>query len=243
MILAAGRGERMRPLTDQTPKPMLRVGGRPLIEWHLLRLARMQNWEEVVVNTAHLPDQIENFLQDGSAWGLRIRISREPPGALETAGGIVSARPWRDENPFLLINGDVFIEGELPPLESQLMESMGLCKEGPLAHLWLVPNPTHNPKGDFSLKDGLACGLSEDPLGDCPKSFTYSGVAILWPKLFADCIPGRPAPLGPLLRKACARGQVSASLWPGGWVDVGTPERLQWLDQRLRSGGPLGHHE
>jgi MurNAc alpha-1-phosphate uridylyltransferase len=248
MILAAGRGERMRPLTDQTPKPMLRVGDRPLIEWHLLRLAKMQDWEEVVVNTAHLPNQIEKFLQDGSAWGLRIRISREPPGALETAGGIATARPWRDENPFFLINGDIFIKGDFPPLHHQIAESMGLCREAPLAHLWLVPNPAHNPRGDFSIKNGLACPLlevplEEDPLGDRPESFTYSGVAILWPQLFAGCIPGRPAPLGPLLRQACARGQVSASLWPGTWVDVGTPERLQWLDQRLRSGGPLGHHE
>ena len=248
MILAAGRGERMRPLTDQTPKPMLRVGDRPLIEWHLLRLAKMQNWEEVVVNTAHLPDQIEKFLKDGSAWGLRVRISREPPGALETAGGIATAKPWRDEAPFFLINGDVFIEGDLPPLVDQLAESMRLCKQAPLAHMWLVPNPAHNPGGDFSIHNGLACPLSgpslSGPTGlDRPKSFTYSGVAILWPKLFADCIPGRPAPLGPLLRQACAQGQVSASLWPGAWVDVGTPERWQWLDQRLRSGGPLGHHE
>lgn len=253
MILAAGRGERMRPLTDQTPKPMLRVGDRPLIEWHLLRLAKMQNWEEVVVNTAHLPDQIEKFLQDGSAWGLRVRISREPPGALETAGGIATAKPWRDEAPFFLINGDVFIEGDLPPLVDQLAESMRLCKQTPLAHIWLVPNPAHNPGGDFSIHNGLACPLSGPSLSgpslfgptgrDRPKSFTYSGVAILWPKLFADCIPGRPAPLGPLLRQACGQGQVSASLWPGAWVDVGTPERWQWLDQRLRSGGPLGHHE
>lgn len=253
MILAAGRGERMRPLTDQTPKPMLRVGDRPLIEWHLLRLAKMQNWEEVVVNTAHLPDQIEKFLQDGSAWGLRVRISREPPGALETAGGIATAKPWRDEAPFFLINGDVFIEGDLPPLVDQLAESMRLCKQAPLAHIWLVPNPAHNPGGDFYIHNGLASPLSSPSLSgpslsgptgrDRPKSFTYSGVAILWPRLFADCIPGRPAPLGPLLRQACGQGQVSASLWPGAWVDVGTPERWQWLDQRLRSGGPLGHHE
>jgi len=263
MILAAGRGERMRPLTDQTPKPMLRVGDRPLIEWHLLRLAKMQNWEEVVVNTAHLPDQIEKFLQDGSAWGLRVRISREPPGALETAGGIATAKPWRDEAPFFLINGDVFIEGDLPPLVDQLAESMRLCKQAPLAHIWLVPNPAHNPGGDFYIHNGLASPLSGPSLSgpslsspslsgpslsgptsrNRPKSFTYSGVAILWPRLFADCIPGRPAPLGPLLRQACGQGQVSASLWPGAWVDVGTPERWQWLDQRLRSGGPLGHHE
>ena len=263
MILAAGRGERMRPLTDQTPKPMLRVGDRPLIEWHLLRLAKMQNWEEVVVNTAHLPDQIEKFLQDGSAWGLRVRISREPPGALETAGGIATAKPWRDEAPFFLINGDVFIEGDLPPLVDQLAESMRLCKQAPLAHIWLVPNPAHNPGGDFYIHNGLASPLSSPSLSgpslsspslsspslsgptsrNRPKSFTYSGVAILWPRLFADCIPGRPAPLGPLLRQACGQGQVSASLWPGAWVDVGTPERWQWLDQRLRSGGPLGHHE
>jgi MurNAc alpha-1-phosphate uridylyltransferase len=141
----------------------------------------------------------------------------------------------------------------LPPLDEQIAKSMGLCREAPLAHLWLVPNPAHNPRGDFSIKNGLACPLledplgedplGEDPLGDRPRSFTYSGIAILWPQLFADCIPGSPAPLGPLLRKACAGGQVSASLWPGAWVDVGAPERLQWLDQRLRSGGPLGHHE
>jgi len=248
MILAAGRGERMRPLTDQTPKPMLRVGDRPLIEWHLLRLAKMQNWEEVVVNTAHLPDQIEKFLQDGSAWGLRVRISREPPGALETAGGIATAKPWRDEAPFFLINGDVFIEGDLPPLVDPISESMRLCKQAPLAHIWLVPNPAHNPEGDFSIHKGLACPVSGPSLSgpsdnDRPNRFTYSGVAILWPALFADCIPGRPAPLGPLLRQACELGQVSASLWPGAWVDVGTPERWQWLDQRLRSGGPLGHHE
>ncbi len=219
MILAAGRGERMRPLTDTCPKPLLCVAGKPLIVWHLERLAKA-GCREVVVNHAHLGDQIEALLGDGDAWGLRITYSAEPAGALETAGGIAQALPLLGEEPFLVINGDIFCDWT--PAQAVLADDA-------LAHLILVPNPAHHPDGDFSL-DGTKVGAD----GTAPKH-TFSGIGIYRPALFAGIVPGQMAKLAPLLRAAMAQGKVSGELHRGRWTDVGTPQRLGELDAELRA--------
>lgn len=216
MILAAGRGERMRPLTDTTPKPLLDVAGQPLIGWHLQAL-RAAGFAQVVINHAWLGAQIEARLQDGAAYGLQLTYSAETQ-ALETAGGIATALPQLSPDgatPFLVVNGDVFtdIDFAQPALQS--------LAPGRLAHLILVPNPEHHPTGDFALAAGLAVAEGS-PL------YTFSGVGLYHPALFAQTPAGQPAKLGPLLREAMAQGLVSASLHQGQWLDVGTVERLQW---------------
>lgn len=220
MILAAGRGERMRPLTDQTPKPLLPVTGKPLIVWHLERLARA-GFRDIVINHAHLGDQIEALLGAGDAWGVNIRYSAEPPGALETAGGIANALPMLTDElgdqPFLVVNGDIYCDWAFS------CASIGDV----LAHLVLVDNPTHHPEGDFSLNDGV--------VGLVAPRLTFSGIGIYRPALFADLARGQPAKLGPLLRTAIAAGQVSGERHAGRWEDVGTPERLAALDAELRA--------
>ena len=227
MILAAGRGERLRPLTDHTPKPLLSVAGRPLIVHHLERLARV-GYQRVVINVAHLGAQIEKALGDGSAWGLEIIYSREPE-ALETAGGIVQALPLFQEDRFAVINGDIWCEHPLtpPPLlaGSAVNESPALLGEATLAHLVMVPNPPHHPQGDFALKDGVLKAQGT-------RQFTFAGIGWYHKALFAGCRPGRLA-LAPLLRAAMQRNQVSGELFTGTWVDVGTPERLQWVREHL----------
>lgn len=217
MILAAGRGERMRPLTDHTPKPLLRVGGKPLIEYHIEALAAA-GFHELVINHAHLGEQIETALGDGSRWHLRIRYSPEDT-ALETGGGIQRALPLLGDAPFLVVNGDVwsnyrFAQPKLPPDR--------------LAHLVLVNNPVHHANGDFALKDGLVAN-------DGDAKFTFSGIGIYRPELFAGYAPG-PFRLAPLLRAACDRGQIGGEHFDGRWTDVGTPKRLQELDQLLTKG-------
>lgn len=219
MILAAGRGERMRPLTDHTPKPLLPVGGKPLIVWHLERLARA-GCCQVVINHAHLGEQIPAALGDGSAWGLDIRYSPEPPGALETAGGIVRALPLLGHEPFLVVNGDIFCDWDPAALTLDMQER--------LAHLVLVDNPPHHPAGDFALVDGLVGNQEAGRL-------TFAGIGIYAPALFAGLDPDQPAKLAPLLRTAADAGQVSGERHGGRWVDVGTPERLRELDQELLS--------
>ena len=220
MILAAGRGERMRPLTDRTPKPLLPVGGHPLIVWHLERLARA-GIREVVINHAHLGDQIEALLGDGEAWGVAIRYSEEPAGALETAGGIANALPLLGDDPFLVINGDIFCDWGVAG-------APGALAAGDLAHLVLVPNPPHHAKGDFLFDNGRVGG-------DDPPTHTFSGIGIYRPELFAAIARGQRAALAPLLLEAMAAGRVSGELHPGRWVDVGTPERLAALDREISS--------
>lgn len=220
MILAAGRGERMRPLTDHTPKPLLPVGGKPLIVWHLERLARA-GCRQVVINHAHLGEQIPAALGDGSAWGLDIRYSPEPPGALETAGGIARALPLLGHEPFLVVNGDIFCDWDPAA-------ALALDMQGRLAHLVLVDNPPHHPAGDFALVDGLVGNQEAGRL-------TFAGIGIYAPALFAGLDPDQPAKLAPLLRTAADAGQVSGERHGGRWVDVGTPERLRELDQELLS--------
>jgi MurNAc alpha-1-phosphate uridylyltransferase len=226
MILAAGRGERMRPLTDLTPKPLLRVGGKPLIVWHLERLARA-GLHEVVINHAHLGAQIEDALGDGARWGLSITYSPEPEGALETAGGIANALPLLGrEQPFLVINGDIHCDWDVA-------QAATVLNAGNLAHLVLVPNPPQHPQGDFSLR-GREVG-ADATTGGGAQSCTFSGIGVYRPQVFASIRRGQPAKLAPLLRAAMAEQRVSGELHVGRWVDVGTPQRLAELDAELRS--------
>lgn len=222
LILAAGRGERMRPLTDACPKPLLAVQGKPLIAWHLENLARA-GVSDVVINTAWLEEQFAPALGDGSTFGLRIRYSHEGArfgGALETAGGIATALPLLRDEPFWLVAGDVYMPGFAFPA----VDATAFAASGALAHIYLVPNPPHNPKGDFGLSaDGLA-------LNDADIKYTYSTVGLYRPALFANTPPGQKAALAPLLRAAMQHGQVTAALYSGAWTDVGTPERLAELN-------------
>ena len=220
MILAAGRGERMRPLTDHTPKPLLPVAGRPLIVWHVERLAKA-GIDDIVINHAHLGDQIEALLDDGSAWGVSIRYSEEPPGALETAGGIANALPLLGPEPFLVINGDIWSDWDLRCAHHPLAT-------GDMAHLVLVPNPPYHATGDFALTEHRVSA-------DGAAKFTFAGIGIYRPELFAALPRGQSAKLAPLLIEAMAVGRVSGELHAGGWEDVGTPDRLHALDAKLRA--------
>lgn len=215
MVLAAGRGERMRPLTDRMPKPLLQVGGEPLVG-HQLRILAAAGIREVVMNCAWLGDELRAALGDGSAWGVDITYSPEPWPALDTGGGICQALPLLGAAPFLLVNGDVWCEWSPAALH---------LEQGLLAQLLLVPNPPHNPGGDFGFEQGRV-------LPDGEVRYTYGGIALLHPELFAGCSPGR-FPLAPLLLQAAARGKVSGVLHEGAWLDVGTPERLYALQARL----------
>ncbi|MEY2632441.1 MAG: hypothetical protein RIR00_1095 [Pseudomonadota bacterium] len=217
MILAAGRGERMRPLTDHRPKPLLPVGGKPLIVWHLEKLAAA-GFREVVINHAHLGALIEAELGDGARWGLALHYSPEPPGALETAGGIARALPLLGDAPFLVLNGDVFCDWS-PAAAWQ--HALG----DDLAQLLLVSNPAHHPEGDFPLQAGR---ITTDPAA--PR-LTYAGIGLYHPALFAGLSPDQPARLAPLLRQAAAAGRLAGEHFRGRWVDVGTPERLAQLDR------------
>lgn len=223
MILAAGRGERMRPLTDTCPKPLLEAGGKPLIVWHIERLAAA-GIVDLVINHAHLGRMIEDALGDGARFGVRIRYSPEG-SALETAGGIARALPLLGDAPFLVVNGDVFCDADFAGLRRAADELNPVrC-----AHLLLVPNPTHNPDGDFGLTpDGQ---VREDE----GERLTFSGLGAYHPALFAGVSPDAPAKLAPLLRAAMARNRVTGARLFGRWVDVGTPERLRELDASLRA--------
>jgi MurNAc alpha-1-phosphate uridylyltransferase len=214
MILAAGRGERMRPLTDKTPKPLLLVGGKPLIVWHIAALARA-GISEIVINHAWLGEQIPAALGDGSRWGVQIHYSAEGDLGLETGGGIFNALPLLGDDPFLLVNGDVFTQIDFAPLIQR-----GLT-DGELAYLVLVDNPEHHPRGDFMLTEQ---GLVIDQ-----PNLTYSGVSLLSPRLFDGCVAGKFS-LAPLLRSAMTDHRVSGYKAQDLWVDVGTPERLQYLE-------------
>jgi MurNAc alpha-1-phosphate uridylyltransferase len=217
MILAAGRGERLRPLTDRLPKPLIEAGGKPLIGWHLERLAAA-GCREVVVNVSHLGEKIVERLGDGAAYGLRIAFSRETQ-PLETAGGMAMARALLGPQPFLVVNGDVYCEVDFAQL---LRATLGER----LAHLVLVPNPQHHPGGDFTL-DGGKVGNAPSP------RYTYAGVAVIAPQLFAGVEAGGKAQLAPLLRAAAEERRISGELFEGTWLDVGTIERLAALEAYL----------
>ena len=217
MVLAAGRGERMRPLTDRTPKPLLEVGGKALIEYHLAALQQAGVYD-VVINHAWLGEQIESRLGNGDRYGLRIEYSPEIPEALETAGGIIQALARLGTEPFIVINGDIWCDYPLQRLPHH--------PDG-LAYLVMVDNPPHNPQGDFCLNNGSLQTEGESKL-------TYSGIGVYHPQLFAGLEPGI-RPLAPLLRNAMAAGQVSGEHYRGRWYDIGTPERLTELDLQLKS--------
>ena len=221
LILAAGRGERLRPHTDDTPKPLLPVRGKPLIEWHLEALAR-GGVQDVVINTAWLEDRFPPALGDGARWGLRIRYSmegRDHGGALETAGGIANALPWLGEV-FWVVAGDVF----LPEFDFAPEVVQRFAASGRLAHLWLVPNAPHHPAGDFGLgPDGRLTSGVPGP------RFTWASVGLFRAALFADIARGTRLALRPVLERGIAAGRIGGSLWAGGWTDVGTVERWQAL--------------
>jgi len=220
MILAAGRGERMRPLTDATPKPLLRVGGQCLIEYHLNALQRA-GIREVIINLGHLGEQIEGLLGDGQRYGLSIRYSHEGDHILDTGGGIHHALPMMGEEPFLVINGDIFTDFPFESLQGRAVA---------LAHVVLVANPAHHPQGDFSL-------VEDQVQAEAEPRFTFSGIGVYRPALFAGCTAG-VFPLAPLLRRAMAAGQVSGEFYTGMWCDVGTPARLSELAMRLGQHSP-----
>jgi N-acetyl-alpha-D-muramate 1-phosphate uridylyltransferase len=209
MILAAGRGERMRPVTDHTPKPLLEVRGKPLIQHHIERLAHA-GIVEIVINLAWLGSMIRDYLGDGSRFSVRIEYSEETPRALETAGGIFRALPRLGPAAFLVLNGDVFTDYPLADA------ALAPCRE---AHLVLVPNPPQHPAGDFGLEHGPA-------VPSAPVQYTFSGIAVYRPAFFAHCVDGA-FPLKPLLLRSMAARHCSAELYTGIWDDVGTVERLK----------------
>ena len=260
MILAAGRGERMRPLTDHTPKPLLPVGGKPLIVWHLEKLAAA-GFQDVVINLGHLGEQIPVALGEGTQWGLRLHYSQEPPGALETAGGIRHALPLLGDGPFLVLNGDIFCDWPVAQVYTLARE----MAPHTLAHLVLIDNPPHHPNGDFVLSPGrlknpvrpelvegqgpLYLGLRQAQ----PERFkndqyqvhaegeymlTFSGIGLYRPELFAHLPDPEPTKLAPLLRTAMAENRITGEHFFGRWVDVGTPERLAELDKTVRLHSP-----
>lgn len=222
MILAAGRGERMRPLTDHTPKPLLPAGGKPLIVWHIERL-RAAGITELVINHAHLGHRLEEALGDGAAFDVRITWSPEA-SALETAGGIRHALPLLGEAPFIVVNGDIFCDADFTALRAA---AQSLDADGPLAHLLLVDNPAHHPGGDFHLAAG---GLIH---ADGQPRLTFSGLGAYHPALFSALADDTPAKLAPLLREAMNAGKVTGQHHAGRWIDVGTPQRLAALDREL----------
>lgn len=217
MILAAGRGERMRPLTDRTPKPLLEVAGRPLIHYHLEALAKA-GINDVVINLSWLGGQIRKALADGHDWNLTLHYSEEGHPPLETGGGIFRALPMLGPDPFLVINADVWSDY---PLDSLTLADRDL------AHLLLVDNPAHHPLGDFVLTDGR---VSDDDKA-APR-LTFSGIGMYRPELFTGCADGAFS-LIPVLQAAMASGQVSGAHYSGNWLDVGTPERLTALEQLI----------
>jgi N-acetyl-alpha-D-muramate 1-phosphate uridylyltransferase len=228
LIFAAGLGERMRPLTDHTPKPLLEVGGKPLIVWHLEKLAAA-GVHYVVINTSHLAEEFPDTLGDGSRWGLRIRYAYEGPTPLETGGGMLNALPLLGNEPFIAVNGDIWINADFAALPATPIG---------LAHLLLVDNPPQHPRGDFALD---ALGIVHD---EREPRLTFSGIGVYrqellrdWRTVIGDTVGVEAKPprfrLAPLLRAAMQAGAVSGSHHHGAWTDVGTPERLAQLEAAL----------
>ena len=242
MILAAGRGSRMRPLTDHTPKPLLEVNGKPLIVWHIEKLATA-GYRDIVINIAWLGQQIPAALGDGTRWNVKLLYSDEQAeAALETAGGIIKALPLLGDAPFLVVNGDVWCDfdfqyksqtsspqplsltgrGANEKVNDALLSPVSPLRNGDLAHLLLVKNPVHNAAGDFSLRDGRVTTATDD-------RYTFSGIGYYHPDLF-DGVEYGKRPLPPLLRAAMQAGRVSGELHVGDWRDIGTPQRLAELN-------------
>ena len=217
MILAAGRGERMRPLTDTVPKPLLMVGGKALVV-HQIEALRKAGFRELVINLGYRGAQICQALQEGRRFGVSISYSQEPQDALETGGGILNALPLLGKTPFAVVNGDIWSDYPFVKLPAN--------PDG-LAHVVLVDNPPQHPTGDFVLQNGKVVDMDKD----LPR-LTFSGISVLRPELFSACAPGR-FPLAPLLYEAIREGAVSGEHYRGAWYDIGTPERLHCLDSRL----------
>jgi MurNAc alpha-1-phosphate uridylyltransferase len=215
MLLAAGRGERMRPITDALPKALVEVGGRTLIAWHLAALARA-GVREVVINLSWLGAQLQAALGDGREFGVRIAWSEEGPVPLETGGGIFHALPLLGPDAFLVVNADIWTDIDFARLR---------LAPAALAQLVLIPNPPHHPQGDFALR-------GDEVVEAADGRFTYSGVGVYRPEFFGGCSPGR-FPLLPLLERAIKAGRLRGQLWRGAWCDVGTPERLEHLRAQL----------
>jgi N-acetyl-alpha-D-muramate 1-phosphate uridylyltransferase len=221
MVLAAGRGERLRPITDTIPKPLVSVGGKSLIVYHLEALGRA-GIRDVVINLSWLPDKIRAALRDGSEYGVRITYTDEGPVALETGGGIFNAIQHLGPGPFLVVNGDTFTDIDFGMLEAGADAD---TRAGALARLVLVPNPTQHPRGDFGLEGDRVVERDTQRL-------TYSGIGVYRPEFFEGCQPGRFALL-PLFRRAIAAGRLLGQLYTGEWNDVGTAQRLAELDERV----------
>jgi MurNAc alpha-1-phosphate uridylyltransferase len=216
MILAAGRGERMRPLTDTLPKPLLEVRGKPLIVWHIEKLAA-SGFKEIIINIAHLGYKIPEFLGNGKDWGIEIKYSDEQhEGALESGGGIIKALPYFGSETFLVVNGDVFCDYQF---------DANFELQNRLAYLVLVPNPEHNSKGDFGLKDAIV-------LNNSLVKYTFSGIGYYNPKFFDKIYYGKHA-LAPIIRDAIDKEEVSGELYDGIWHDIGTPQRLQFINRQV----------
>jgi MurNAc alpha-1-phosphate uridylyltransferase len=222
MVLAAGRGERMRPLTDRVPKPLLEVGGRSLIEHHIVKLATA-GFKQIIVNHAHLGDQIETALGDGARWGVRVCFSAEHE-ALETAGGIANALSLIGVDAFAVVNGDVYSDYDYAGLSAATTRLVS--DSNWIAHLVLVDNPAHHPRGDFALENGRVCVAATEKL-------TFSGLAAYRRELFTSIGPGEKKPLAPLLQEQIRVGHVSGEHFTGRWADIGTPERLASLNDLL----------
>lgn len=221
MILAAGRGERMRPLTDRTPKPLLPVAGKAIIE-HTINQLISAGFHDIIINHAHLGQQIEDRLGDGQQYGARIQYSPEGEQALETAGGIVNALSLLGDEVFLVVNGDIVTDFPFAELINLTVD---------LAHLVLVNNPEHHLQGDFGLDN------TGKVIENCTEKLTFSGIGLYRPELFSN-IPAGSSKLGPLLRKAIANQRVTGQHFAGFWMDIGTPERLQELDYLLNKRTP-----
>ena len=219
MILAAGRGERMSPLTDKLPKPMLPAGGKPLLQYHVEALARA-GVTELVINHARFGERIEAWFGDGSAFGVQVRYSAEGDNPLETGGGIKRALPLLGGDPFLVVNGDTWTDFPFASLQPTLPG---------LAHLVLVPNPAHHPDGDFALANGEARSTGQP-------AYTFSGIGIYRPDLFQSALE-HTFPLAPILHRAMDNHQVTGELYRGYWFDIGTPARLAELEQLLTPHG------
>jgi MurNAc alpha-1-phosphate uridylyltransferase len=225
MLLAAGKGERMRPLTSHTPKPLLEVGGMSLLE-HLIRKLAAHNFTDLVINHAWLGQQLEDAFDDGSKLGVRIAWSRETE-PLETAGGIIKALPLLGDAPFAVVNGDIFTDYPFGKLRTALAAQDH-------AHLVLVANPEHHPNGDFCIDSAGRLQLPVTPASSTLDTFTYSGIGVFHPRLFTG-VTEKKYPLLPLLKQAINTQQASGCVYSGTWMDIGTPQRLLQLDQQLKA--------
>jgi MurNAc alpha-1-phosphate uridylyltransferase len=232
MILAAGKGTRLRPLTLETPKPLVEVAGQPLIVWHIKAL-QAAGITDITINASWLADKLIDTLGDGTQYGVKLHWSVEGDEPLETAGGIfqaLQAGKLRDE-PFILVNSDVWTTYDFTQLQDY---TLGADQR---AHLLLIDNPAHNNSGDFAINNGLA---SEQPVGDGDK-YTFAGISVMSPRLVDGLVSGQPAALAPLLKQAMLKFQITAEVITDNWIDVGTPERLEQVNEFIESKGAKNH--